>query len=361
MKPSRRSSSGLSSVVLACLALAALSAQSSRTPTARLSNASRFDLPAEIDSSNPAVWSLVDGVPRLFVISSWGGIPVRSIGAALDSLRNEGPVAFASHPGHGVWVEAIVPDEAGVWYGYYHHERPADFCGRPDRQLPRIGALRSSDQGQTWEDLGIVLDAPPGSEACDSGNRFVLGGVGDVTAALDAGSKDLYLYFSQYLRDPSAQGVAVARLAWADRDQPAGRATIWNGGAWLPATESADGWTYPAGTPLVRAARPFHDRSSTNDVFWGPSIHWNTYLERYVMLLSRAKDDRFGQDGIYVAYSTTLADPAAWSAPAKIFSGGEWYPQVIGSEIGTGTDRTAGKRARFFMLGRSDRFIEFER
>ena len=111
----------------------------------------------------------------------------------------------------------IVPDDSGAWYGYYHHERPADLCGRPDRQLPRIGAMRSTDRGQTWTDLGIVIDAPPGSEACDSANRFVLGGVGDVTAALDARSQDLFLYFSQYSKSVP-QGVAVARLAWADRD-----------------------------------------------------------------------------------------------------------------------------------------------
>jgi len=343
--------------------VAVLAAQPSPTPTARLVSAPRLDLPADIDSSNPAAWALVDGVSRLFVISSWGGIPVRASGTSLESLHEERPVAFSSHPGHGVWMEAIIPDEAGVWYGYYHHERPADLCGRPERQLPRIGAMRSSDNGQTWEDLGIVLDAPHGSEACDSQNRFVLGGVGDVTAALDADRKDVYLYFSQYVRDGRSQGVAVARIAWADRDAPAGKASIWNDGAWLPASESASidvGWEYPSGTPLVKSERPFHDRSGTNDVFWGPSIHWNTYLERYVMLLNRAKDDQFGQEGIYVSFSPTL-QPQDWSAPAKIMNGGSWYPQVIGGEPGAGTDRLAGRRARFFMTGRSERIIEFER
>ena len=48
-------------------------------------------------------------------------------------------------------------------------------------------------------------------------------------------------------------------------------------------------------------------------------------------------------------------------APVRIMSGGSWYPQVIGTEVGIGSDRVAGKRARFFMTGRSDRFIEFER
>jgi len=363
MKHSSNWSTCLSSLLAAGLLVAPTGAQTPRTPTARFTSTSRFNLPGAVDSSNPAVWSLVDGVQRLFVISSWGGIPVRASGPSLESLHEDSPVAFASHPGHGVWMEAIVPDAAGVWYAYYHHERPADLCGRADRQLPRIGSLKSTDDGHTWEDLGIVLDAPPGSEACDSANRFVLGGVGDVTAALDANGQDLYLYFSQYSRGAATQGVAVARIAWADRDAPAGKASIWNAGAWLPAeSESADGgWVYPAGTPLVRSDRPFHDRSGTNDVFWGPSIHWNTYLEQYVMLLNRAKDDQFGQDGIYVSYSRTIADPARWTPPSKILNGGQWYPQVIGSEAGTGTDRVAGKRARFFMTGRSERFIEFER
>jgi hypothetical protein len=339
-------------------------AQIPHAPSARLIPASHVELPGEIDSSNPAAWSLVNGAMQLFVISSWGGIPVRSAGASVDALTREGPVTFGSHPGHGVWMEAIVPDEDGTWYAYYHHERPADLCGRPDRQLPRIGAMRSADNGATWNDLGIVLDAPPGSAACDSTNRYVLGGVGDVTAALDATHQDLYLYFSQYPRDGALQGVAVARIAWADRDAPSGKATIWSNGAWLPATASASadgGWVYPAGSPLVRSTQPFHDRSKSTDVLWGPSIHWNTYLEQYVMLLNRAGDDAFAPDGIYVSFSPTLADPSRWTSPTRILNGGSWYPQVIGLETGTGTDRSAGKRARFFMTGRSERFIEFER
>lgn len=353
-----------SSALLAGLCLAGASAQVPRQPSARFVSAPRLDLPGEIDSSNPAVWSLIDGIERLFVISSWGGIPIRSSGVSVESLQRGDPVAFVNHPGHGVWMEAIIPDQTGTWYGYYHHERPADLCGRPDRQLPRVGALRSADAGRTWEDLGVIIDAPPGSDACDSANRFVLGGVGDVTAALDRSGNDLYLYFSQYSRDGASQGVAVARLAWADRDRPSGKVTIWNRGAWLAPTESSatdTGWAYPAGSPLVAATRPFHDRSTTNDVFWGASIHWNTYLEQYVMLLNRAKDDQFGQEGIYVSFASTVADPDAWSPPARILNGGTWYPQVIGMETGTGSDRSAGRRARFFMMGRSERLIEFER
>ena len=343
-------------VALVALSLAALDARAPGTPSARLVPASLIELPGDVDSSNPFVWDLVNGRRELFVITSWGGVPVQSSGSSVEQLHRGEAVAFTTHPGHGVWMESIVTDDAGTWYGYYHHERPADECGRPDRQLPRIGAARSSDQGRTWEDLGIVLDAPDGSAQCASTNRFVLGGVGDVSALLDANKQDVYLFFSQYSGGRERQGVAVARLAWADRDAPPGKAAIFNDGAWLPVTGS-----YPPGTPLERAAQPFHDGNPRADVFWGASVHWNTYLEQYVMLLNRAKDENFGTEGIYVSYSPSLSDPERWTAPHKLMSGGEWYPQAVGIESGAGTDRLAGKRARFFLTGKSTRMIEFER
>ena len=46
--------------------------------------------------------------------------------------------------------------------------------------------------------------------------------------------------------------------------------------------------------------------------------------------------------------------------PQRLMRGGEWYPQAVGIEEG-GTDRLAGRRARFFLTGKSDQFIEFTR
>ena len=356
----------LAVALIASVALVIAHADEPRVPTARLSSASKLVLPGDIDSSNPLVWDLVDGAQRLFVVTSWGGIPVQSSGPRLEQLQRGEPVTFEPHPGHGVWMEAIVPDAVGAWYGFYHHERPADACGRAERQLPNIGAARSLDRGRTWQDLGIILDARPDSDACGSANRFVLGGVGDLTAALDADGQNLYVFFSQYEKDPAAQGVAAARLAWADRDEPAGKLTIWNEGAWLPVQRATDdtapaSWVYPSGSPLVPATRPFHDASAAADVFWGPSIHWNTYLQQYVMLLNRSRDDQFSNEGIYVSFSPTLDDPRRWSTPHKLMNGGSWYPQAVGLDAGSGTDRLAGQRARFFLTGKSEHFIEFER
>jgi hypothetical protein len=106
--------------------------------------------------------------------------------------------------------------------------------------------------------------------------------------------------------------------------------------------------------------RAWHDADAAVDAFWGPSIHWNTYLERYVMLLNRARDENYNNEGIYVSYARRLDDPRAWSAPRKIMNGGGWYPQVAGLEAG-GTDKQAGQRARFFLTGRSEHYIEFSR
>jgi hypothetical protein len=259
-------------------------------------------------------------------------------------------------------MESVVADDQGTWYGYYHHERPADECDRPDRQLPRIGALRSRDRGETWEDLGVIIDAPPSSASCGSTNRFVLGGVGDVSAMLDSAKRDLYLYFSQYSGGVDRQGVAVARLAWADRDNPSGKVTIFNNGAWLPASRLPDGsFAYPPGTVVHRASQPFHDGRDDAGVFWGASIHWNTHLEQYVMMLNRAGNEQFGNEGIYISYSPTIDTPLSWTAPQKLLDGGNWYPQVVGLQEGSGTDRLAGRMARFFLLGRSNRWIVFSR
>ena len=90
-------------------------------------------------------------------------------------------------------------------------------------------------------------------------------------------------------------------------------------------------------------------------------MHWNTYLEQYVMLLNRARDADWHQEGIYIAFSPKLGDPTAWSTPQRLLTGGMWYPQVLGLEPGVGTDKIAGERARLFVGGRSHYFIEFEK
>jgi hypothetical protein len=338
--------------------------QSLAVPSARLLSASPLRLPVEVDSNSPAVWERIDGRLRLFVLASVDGASTRAEGTDLTRLFASGGVTFENrHPGYGVWFEAIVPDVDGTWYGFYHNELPAEICNDPSRTIPRIGAARSTNFGATWEDLGIVLESPPGTNDCGSSNRYFVGGVGDFSVMLDGDAQYLYFFFSQYADRENAQGVSVARLAWADRDAPVGKISVWlRNQTWLPArsirTRSGERVVYPAGMPIYRVRDEWHDGSIV-DAFWGPSVHWNTYLGQYVMLLNRARDASWTQEGIYVAFSPTLSDPGSWSVPQGLLAGGRWYPQVIGTEVGVGTDRIAGERARLFISGRSDHIIQF--
>ena len=202
----------------------------------------------------------------------------------------------------------------------------------------------------------------------------MIGGVGDLSVMLDRDKNYLYFFYSQYPEEATSQGVAVARLQWADRDRPQGRLELWRGGIWEPDTgrrqvvERLPGqmgirldYTYPAATPLIAPSLPRHDADDKVDAFWGPAVHWNSSLEQYVMLLNRAKNENYDQEGIYVSFAPRLDDPGLWSAPVKILNGGRWYPQVVGTTAGVGTDKIAGASARFFMSGKCEWMINFSK
>jgi hypothetical protein len=203
-------------------------------PQASLVAAPLLTLPGEVDSNSPAIWDFADGQRRLYVMTSFAGESRIAEGRSLEQLGNPEAIGFSGVPRAGLWMEAVVSDEVDTWYGFYHNEVPAIACGRPDRAIARIGAARSFDRGRTWEDLGIVLEAAADSVACRSSNRYVIGGVGDLSVLLDATSTNLYIFYSQYQAQAAAQGIAVARLLWADRDCPVGRVDVWKQGVWLP-------------------------------------------------------------------------------------------------------------------------------
>ena len=346
--------------LLTLVALAILSmAQAPRQPTlAVLEPATRVSFPVETDSNSPLFWRLRDGVTTLNVLNSTGA-PTLSSGNDLNGLTLTRSSTMKRAPPGGWWMEAVVPDYRQVLYGYYHNEQP-DVCPGNPRSAPRIGAAKSFDGGRSWIDLGFVIEAPPGSTQCQTANRYFVGGVGDCSAVLDQNRQWLYIFFSAYPRDIEGQGVAVARIRWSDRDAPTGRVAVWNDGAWrYPVLTDDERLSHEPAGPIFRAERSFHARSV--DGFWGPSVHWNTFLEQYVMLLNRAYDGEFSQEGIYISSNKSLDDPTKWTSPQRLLSGGKWYPQVVGTDAGAGSDRLAGERARLFVGGVSMHEIVFRR
>ena len=124
----------------------------------------------------------------------------------------------------------MVTDDVETWYGFYHNEWPATACGRDDCFVPRIGAALSTDRGRRGRTSASCCRPTQSTTACDSPNRYVIGGVGDLSVMLDPDKNYLYIFYSQYQRQAESQGVAVARMLWADRDRPAGRVTLWRDG-----------------------------------------------------------------------------------------------------------------------------------
>jgi hypothetical protein len=185
-----------------------------------------IEIPAEVDCSTPMVWDLVDGSWTFFAIASWGGLPVLLHGPQLDRLQRDGPITMVRHPGHASGWKPSCQTTTGTWYGYYHHEVPAEMCGE----------TRSDDLTSARRDRATM--ASPGKTGSHSRRaarqrwmRIVESLSARWASAIPASSStriiaNCTVYFSPKTaryRD-RAQGVANARLAWARSRCPDGEA-----------------------------------------------------------------------------------------------------------------------------------------
>lgn len=314
-----------------------------------LRNAPEVVFPAATDCNSPAHW---DGTT--FHLFNSAGHPKRSTGPDLFHLSRPIDCPYDNRVHGGRWIECTWRADDGTLYGWYHHE-PTGLCPGTSLTAPKIGAVRSKDNGAHFDDLGVVLEARPGTLRCDAQNGYFAGGHGDFSIMLDSQQRYVYFYFGNYSGAVQEQGVGVARMRWADRDAPVGKVWKWHSGTWRE--PGLGGRLTPIFPAVIEWARP------DADAFWGPSIHWNTHLGRYVILLNRTKDKPgWPQEGIYISSHADVADPAGWSQPKKIFNGGAWYPQVIGlNAAAKETDKLCGQVGRFFMGGKSRWEIVFLR
>jgi hypothetical protein len=240
-------------------------------------------------------------------------------------------------------------DDDGTVFAWYHQE-VGTACGS-SLVVPRIGAAVSFDGGRTFADLGIILSSSDPAD-CSSQNGYFAGGHGDFSVVPDRERGYFYFMFTNYAGPLESQGVVVARMAAAARHQPLGSVWKYYNGSW---DEAGVGGHV---TPIFPARATW--QQADTDSFWGPSVHWNTHLQKYVALLNRSCcESGFPQEGIYISFSGDLSDPSAWSEPRKIVKGGWWYPQVLG--LGPGeTDSLAGRFARLYIYGESAWELEFD-
>ncbi len=326
-------------------------------PKVVIRDAPEIKYPSQTDSNSPAHW---DG-DVLYLFNS-AGHPFRSFGPDQFHLGKAQSVELDKNipVAGGQWIEATWKESDGTLYAWYHNE-PPDLCPGSKNQFsealtaPRIGAMKSMDNGATWTELGFVLEAPEGTLDCSAKNGYFAGGNGDFSVMLDSQSQYLYFFFGTYAGDLAEQGVSIARMAWRDRDQPSGKVWKFHKGEW---NEPGIGGHI---SPIFPAKINWREENA--DAFWGPSIHWNTHLQSYVILLNRTRyKPGWPQEGVYISYSTDLSNPNSWTEPERIIEGGGWYPTILGVDTrARETDKLCGRQARLYMFGVSKREILFLR
>ena len=342
-------------------------APESELPTVEFHAAPQIQITG-VDSNSPAHW---DG-DTLYVFNSYGH-PWRNSGPDIAHLGNRISTKLGDlNDKLYIWIEATWRDaDDGVLYGAYHYE-PDAVCVSNNHlpTMPKIGWIRSLDNGATWEDLGFIIEAKPCAVRCDSASPWDVGGTGDFAIYLDNNKEYLYFYGTSYDTRFEEQGVWAARMRYADRKNPSGKVMKWYQGAWSePAL-----WGHL--TPVFPAERDYHTKAGA--MFWGPALHWNTYLSTYVMFLNHAVDTKLTQDGIFISFNSDVGNPAGWTKPQMILNRAQiqkamagadvsptklengWYPEVIGMQKGE-TDKVVGRTARFFMAGLSRQTITFLR
>ena len=308
------------------------------------------------DCNSPAHWV----GETLYIFNSWGH-PWRMQGPGLEQMsRADFKVEYNNTANGGRWMEATL-QKGETLYGWYHLEpNSGEVCPKTNRTAPEIGALRSKDNGATWEDLGVVLKAPAGDLRCDTPNNYFAGGHGDFSVIEDRAGEFVYFLYDNYGGPAEQQGVSIARMASADLDAPLGK--VWK--------RSETGWTEPGlegvGKPIFPVGRDWHDVKP--DAFWGPSVHWNTHLEQYVIMMNRAIDPLWGQEGYYITGIRDFEDPEGWSTPERLAITPEgpihmqFYPQLFGvNAAAKETDKLAGEKTRLFIAGVSRWVVRFER
>ncbi|RPH99390.1 MAG: hypothetical protein EHM72_11130, partial [Calditrichaeota bacterium] len=330
------------------------------------------------------------------------------------------PNAPIGTPGlHGaVWFETIYQDASDrsgkTLYAVYHNENypstlPWDSStgtGYKDVKWPqglkgptspaavcRIGVMKSSDGGRSWNDKGIFIEDHQSRlilKPHNTSNTFA-GGVGDPSAV--ACGDYLYLFYGEYgypgiydesrwtaAQEWSGQCISVARIDLRDLDNPTGKAKRWDGKGF---NAPHDG----IGVPIASLQIPLKDgggpASSPHGGFhWGPSVSWNTFLNCWVMLMGKVTGQSWAGSSIYISFNLNSdlgkADfSQEWTKPQLLLDKPGyflWYPSL--QPMNTPEDIAArntclklGRRARLFVKNirpessayLSEYIIEFDR
>ena len=298
---------------------------------------------------------------------------------------------------HGaVWFETIYQsphDESGrTLYSLYHNENyPSTLLYKPEtgegmsddnwppglkgdssiQAAPRIGIMKSLDGGDSWKNLGIILE--------DRNDRMIRlpinknycfpGGVGDPSAV--ANGDYLYVFFGEYAypgpfspetwssaEEASGQCVSVGRIAIADLDNPEKKAKRWDGTGF---NADWNGIGKPIRSLQISAEDGGGGVSQGDELYyWGPSVSWNDEIQCWVMMLGRVDGPFWVGGKIFMSINPNKDLGAGdnsqkWSTPIEILDRPGhtlWYPslQPDDSEEALAKKRTCLNLGKFSKL-----------
>ncbi|MFN0108871.1 MAG: hypothetical protein ACKVZH_08450 [Blastocatellia bacterium] len=361
----RRATTGLSFIAILTLTFSfnfflSTTVYGQTTPLFTLREAPQLRMPGVVQGPN-SEWgvdgnstAVRDANGNLILFSSMS-FPWRSVGPDLYHMSKSEPVVVNRREDieGGLWLEAVYRDSDGTLFGWTHNEFQTG-CENMSLGAPRIRQMVSRDDGKTWDDTGIVVSAPDNFFNCDTGNMYFTGGTGDFSVLFDPATNCFYFYFTTYSPDYQQQGIGVARMRYEDRLNPVGKVMNWYQGSW---SQSAIGGKL---SPILPPTISWHETNL--DAFWGPAIHYNAYLDQYVMLLNHAIGAAWGTEGFYISFNPDIENPNGWSEPQRLPVEPDGplqaYPQIMGIEE-DGTDKLARRVGRLFLQGFSKYEIVF--
>ena len=304
---------------------------------------------------------------------------------------------------HGaVWFETVYQDKKDnsgkTLYALYHNENyPSTFPfndktgkGYIDKNWPqgltgastaaavcRIGIMKSTNGGYSWENKGIVLEDNQERMILKPHNNTVTfaGGVGDPSAV--ASGDYLYIFYGEYgypgtydrkaysaEKEQSGQCISMARIKLADLDNPTGKAKRYDGKGFQA---NYDGVGSPIKNIQISKENGGGPSSvSSSKYYWGPSVSWNHYLQAWVMLMAKSEGPSWKGTSIYMSFNKNKdlddINSQDWSSPKLILNKPGhviWYPslQPIGDTNATKLKYTSlemGEQARLFYKDQTD-------
>lgn len=242
------------------------------------------------------------------------GASVFEMHECIKVLPMGGPTDFDNG---GAWLHSIFRRGERGMLGFYHAE-DHKFPLSPDSKwtaYKSIARCTSEDLGLTWSNRAQILTAhqPKPRKAAWSG-------LGDHCAVWDEKNHRFVCFFQE-----------DAILCMAMSDDSGGKPGSWK--KWFEG-----GFTEPG---LGGRATPIPTLAGHRG--GNPSVHWNTFLQQWVMVWHRWAGD---------LWISTSGDLLAWSPPNLLLSkpsdaGKAWYPTLIGESDQVGGESVTLLYAEF--------------